>query len=147
MIFTNNTAKIRLLVSKYHDDLVYSLEISGLDITADDWDPAIINRNAYKSAGILVSVARRNLRHWDVFLQAIILGCRRESMLMETMDLICETFERIGALPPLGIIQHTLDFDLLKAYCADLSNWLEKYLQNSSNTIGLQPGLMVELLS
>lgn len=100
----------------------------------------MINRNAYKSAGILVSVAHRSLRHWDVFLQAIVLGCRRESMLMETMDLICETFDHIGA-PPLGIIQHTLDFDLLKAYCADLSNWLEKYLQNSSNAIGLQPDL------
>lgn len=147
MVFTNNTAKIQLLVSKYHDDLVYSLENSGLDINHNDWDSSIINRNAYKNAGILVSVARRNLRHWDVFLQAIMLGCRRESMLMETMDLICETFDHIGALPPLGIIQHTLDFDLLKVYCADLSNWLGKYLQNSSNAIGLQPGLMLELLS
>lgn len=144
MIITNNTAKIQLLVNKYHSDLVCSLKISGLDINRNDWNPAIINRNAYKSAGILVSVACRSLRHWDMFLQAIILGCRRESMLMETMDLICETFDHIGALPPLGIIQHTLNHDLLKNYCADLSSWLEKYLQIPSS---LPPDYMVELLS
>ena len=56
-----NNANIQLLVSKYYNDLVYSLEISGLDVNADDWDPTIIDRNAYKSAGILIAVANRCL--------------------------------------------------------------------------------------
>ena len=141
-----NNSNVQLLERKYYNDLVYSLEISGLDVNADDWDPAIIDRNAYKSAGILIAVANRCLKYWDVFLQAIILGCRRDSMLMETMDLICETFDHIGRLPPLGIIQHTLNPDLLKIYCADLSNWLEKYLQNSPDAISLHPSFMLELL-
>ena len=141
-----NSTSTQLLVSKYYNDLVYSLEISGLDVNADDWDPTIIDRNAYKSAGILIAVANRCLKYWDVFLQAIILGYRRDSMLMETMDLICETFDHIGRLPPLGIIQHTLNPDLLKAYCTDLSNWLEKYLLNSPDSISLNPKFMLELL-
>lgn len=140
------TVNIQLLVSRYYDDLVYSLDISGLDISADDWDPAIIERNAFKSAGILISAASRCLKYWDVFLQAIIIGCRRDSMMMETIDLICETFDHVGALPPFGIIQHILNPDLLKPYCVALSNWLEKYLQNSPDTISLHPGFMVELL-
>ena len=142
-IIKDNTI-LQLLLSRYYNDLVYLLNISGLDINRDCWDSAMINCNAYKSAGLLVSVAHRSLRHWDVILQAIILGCRRDSTLMETMDLICETFDHIGALPPLGIIQHTLNHDLLKTYCADLSNWLEKYLQVPSSP---HPDFMVELLS
>ena len=132
------------LVDRYYDDLVFSLGTRGLNVKADDQNTIVISRNAYKSAGILISVAIRRLKHWDMFLQALIVGCRRESMLMETMDLICATFEHVGALPPLGIIQHTLDLDLLKIYCMDLADWLEKYMQNAPDTVFLHPASVLE---
>ena len=119
------TSNLKSLVDRYYDDLAFSLRTGGLNVKVDNHDPVVISRNAYKSAGILISVAIRRLKHWDTFLQAVIVGCRRESMLMETMDLICATFEHVGALPPLGIIQHTLDPDLLKIYCMDLADWWE----------------------
>ena len=119
------TSNLKSLVDRYYDDLVFSLSTGGLNVKVDDYDPVVISRNAFKSAGILLSVSTMHLKHWDMFLQALIVGCRRESMLMETMDLICGTFELVGALPPLGIIQHTLNPDLLKIYCMDLANWLE----------------------
>lgn len=120
--------KLNSLIDRYYTDLEFSLEISGLDSHADHWDPILIDRNAYKSAEILIVAAIRHLKYWDLFLQAIIVGCRREPILLETMDLICITFEHVGEFPPLGIIQHTLNMELLKAYCIDLANWLEKYL-------------------
>ena len=138
------TSNLKSLVDRYYDDLVFSLSTGGLNVKADDQNAIVISRNAYKSAGILISVAIRRLKHWDTFLQAVIVGCRRESMLMETMDLICATFEHVGALPPLGIIQHTLDPDLLKIYCMDLANWLEKYMQNAPDAVSLHPGFMLE---
>lgn len=138
------TANLQSLVDRYYDDLVFSLGTRGLNVKADDQDSVVISRNAYKSAGILISVATRHLKHWDVFLWALIVGCRRESMLMETMDLICATFEHVGALPPLGIIQHTLDPDLLKIYCMDLADWLEKYMQNAPDTVLLHPASVLE---
>ena len=140
------TSNLKSLVDRYYDDLVFSLSTGGLNVKADDHDPVIISRNAYKSAGILISVATRHLKHRDIFLQALIMGCRRESMLMKTMDLICATFEHVGALPPLGIIQHTLSPDLLKIYCMDLADWLEKYMRNSPDTVSLHPGFMLEYL-
>ncbi len=138
------TSNLQSLINRYYDDLVFSLNASGLDIDTDDWPLVTIDRNAYKSAGILISVAVHHLKCWDVFLQAIITGCRRESMLMETMDLICATFEHVGVLPPLGIIQHTLDPDLLKIYCMDLADWLEKYMQNAPDTVLLHPASVLE---
>lgn len=138
------TSNLQLLVDRYYNDLAFSLRTGGLNVKVDDHDPVVISRNAYKSAGILISVATRHLKHWDMFLQALIVGCRRESMLMETMDLICATFEHVGALPPLGIIQHTLDPDLLKIYCMDLAGWLEKYMQNAPDTVLLHPASVLE---
>ena len=138
------TSNLQSLVDRYYDDLVFSLSTRGLNVKADDQNAIVISRNAYKSAGILISVAIRRLKHWDTFLQAVIVGCRRESMLMETMDLICATFEHVGALPPLGIIQHTLDPDLLKIYCMDLADWLEKYMQNAPDTVLLRPAFVLE---
>ena len=140
------TSNLQSLVDKYYDDLVFSLSTRDLNVKADDQDPVVISDNAYKSAGILISVAIRRLKHWDTFLQAVIEGCRRESMLMETMNLICATFEHVGALPPLGIIQHTLSPDLLKIYCIDLADWLEKYMWNSPDTVSLHPGCVIEYL-
>lgn len=140
------TKNLQSIMGKYYDDLVFSLKASGLDISADNWESAIIDRNAYKSAGILIAVACRNLKCRDIFLQAIITGCHRESMLLETMDMICAAFERIGALPPLGIIQHALNPDLLKLYCIELARWLEKYLQATPDSIPLCPEFMVESL-
>ena len=138
------TSNLKSLVDRYYDDLVFSLSTGGINVKADDQNTIVISRNAYKSAGILISVATRHLKHWDMFLQALIVGCRRESMLMETMDLICTTFEHVGALPPLGIIQHTLDPDLLKIYCMDLADWLEKYMQNAPDTVLLHPASVLE---
>jgi len=137
---------LSLLVDKHYDDLIFSLNASGIDLNSNHWDTDIIHRNAYKSAAILISVAVRRLKFWDVFLQAVIAGLQREDMINETMNLICETFAHIDALPPLGIIQHTLDPDLLKIYSMDLSNWLEKYLQGSQDTICLRPDCMIEYL-
>ena len=138
------TSNLKSLVDRYYDDLVFSLGTRGLNIKADNQNTIAISRNAYKSAGILISVAIRRLKHWDTFLQAVIVGCRRESMLMETMDLICATFEHVGVLPPLGIIQHTLSPDLLKIYCLDLADWLEKYMQNAPDTVLLHPASVLE---
>lgn len=138
------TSNLKSLVDRYYDNLVFSLSTGGLNVKADNYDPVIISRNAYKSAGILISVATRHLKHWDIFFQALIMGCRREPMLMETMNLICATFEHVGALPPLGIIQHTLDPDLLKIYCMDLADWLEKYMQNAPDTVLLHPASVLE---
>lgn len=140
------TANLQSLVGRYYDDLAFSLGTRGLNVKVGNQDSIVISRNAYKSAGILISVATRCLKHWDVFLWALIVGCRRESMLMETMDLICTTFEHVGALPPLGIIQHMLNPDLLRVYCADLADWLEKYMRNSPDTVSLHPGFMLEYL-
>lgn len=137
---------LQLLIDNCYNDLVFSLRASGLDVDANDWEPAVINRNAQKSAGILISVAIRHLRYWDVFLEAVVVGCRREPMLIETIDMIGTTFEHVGALPPLGIIQHTLYPDLLKAYCMDLANWLEKYLHNDPEAASLAPDSMLEYL-
>lgn len=138
------TSNLQSLVDRYYDDLVFSLSTGGLNVKADDQNAIVISRNAYKSAGILISVAIRHLKHWDTFLQAVIVGCCRESMLMETMDLICATFEHVGALPPLGIIQHTLSPDLLRVYCADLADWLEKYMQNAPDAVSLHPRFMLK---
>ena len=138
------TSNLQSLVDRYYDDLVFSLSTGGLNVKADDQDSVVISRNAYKSAGILISVSTMHLKHWDMFLQALIVGCRRESMLMKTMDLICATFEHVGALPPLGIIQHTLDPDLLKIYCMDLADWLEKYMQNAPDTVLLHSASVLE---
>lgn len=136
--------KLQCLIDQYYTDLDFSLQISGLDSHADNWDPAIINRNAYKSAGILIVAALRHLKYWDIFLQAIIAGCRRESLLLNAMDLICMTFEHVGEFPPLGIIQHALNLELLKAYCIDLADWLEKYLQGTPDAAFLSLPLMLE---
>lgn len=138
------TSNLQSLVDRYYDDLVFSLSTRGINVKADDQDPVVVSRNAYKSAGLLISVATRHLKHWDIFLQALIVGCRRESMLMETMDLICATFAHVGALPPLGIIQHTLNPALLKIYCMNLADWLEKYMRNSPDTVSLHPGFMLK---
>ena len=140
------TSNLKSLVDRYYDDLVFSLSIGGLNVKAGDHDPVVISRNAFKSAGILISVSTMHLKHWDMFLQALIVGCRRESMLMETMDLICATFEHVGALPPLGIIQNTLSPDLLRVYCANLADWLEKYMQNTPDAVSLHPSFMLEYL-
>ena len=136
--------KLNFLIDRYYTDLEFSLEISGLDSHADHWDPALIDRNAYKSAGVLIVTALRHLKHWDIFLQAIIAGCRSESLILETMDMICMTFDHVGEFPPLGIIQHTLNPKLLKAYCVSLANWLEKYLQNAPDAAFLSPHLVLE---
>ena len=66
--------------------------------------------------------------------------------MMDTMEMICLVFEHINALPPLGIIQHTLHPELLKIYCADLAMWLKKYFQNAPDCVSLHPGFMVESL-
>lgn len=135
---------LKSLVDKYYTDLEFSLQTSGLDSHADHWDSTLIDRNAYKSAGILVVAALRHLKHWDIFLQAIIAGCRSESLLLDTMDLICMTFDHVGEFPPLGIIQHTLNPKLLKAYCVSLANWLENYLQNAPDAAFLPPHLVLK---
>lgn len=136
--------KLKSLIDRYYADLEFSLEISGLDSHADHWDPVLIDRNAYKSAGILIVAAIRHLKYWDTFLQAIIVGCRKESMLLETMDLICMTFEHVGEFPPLGIIQHALNPKLLNAYCTDLANWLEKYLWGTPDAAFLSLPFVLE---
>lgn len=136
--------KLQCLIDQYYTDLEFSLQISGLDSHADDWDPVIINKNAYKSAGILIVAALRHLKYWDIFLQALIVGCRRESLLLETMELICMTFEHVGEFPPLGIVQHALNPKLLKAYCIDLANWLEKYLRGAPDAAFLSLPLVLE---
>lgn len=136
--------KLQCLIDQYYTDLDFSLQISGLDSRADNWDPAIINKNTYKSAGILIVAALRHLKHWDIFLQALIAGCRREFLHLETMELICTTFEHVGEFPPLGIIQHALNMELLKAYCIDLANWLEKYLQGAPDAAFLSMPLVLE---
>ena len=66
--------------------------------------------------------------------------------MMDTMEMICVVFEHINALPPLGIIQHTLHPELLQIYCADLAMWLKKYFQNAPDCVSLHPGFMVESL-
>lgn len=136
--------KLKSLIDRYYTDLEFSLEISGLDIHADYWDTALIDRNAYKSAGILIVVAIRHLKYWDIFLQALIVGCRRESLLLETMELICIAFDHVGEFPPLGIIQHTLNPKLLEIYCIALANWLEKYLQGAPDAAFLSLPLVLE---
>ena len=134
------------LLATYYDDMIFSLSIEGIDLHTANWNTEIINQNAYKSAGILIEVASRHMECRDAFLQTIIMGCRRESTMMDTMEMICEVFEHINALPPLGIIQHTLHPELLKIYCADLATWLKKYLQNSPDCVSLHPGFMMESL-
>lgn len=130
----------------YYDDMIVSLGIGVIDFHAKNWNAEIINQNAYKSAGILIEVASRHMECRDTFLQTIIAGCRRESTMMDTMEMICVVFEHINAMPPLGIIQHTLHPELLKIYCADLAMWLKKYLQNAPDCVSLRPGFMVESL-
>lgn len=130
----------------YYDDMIVSLGIGVIDLHAKNWNAEIINQNAYKSAGILIEVASRHMECRDTFLQTIITGCRRESTMMDTMEMICVVFEHINAMPPLGIIQHTLHLELLKIYCADLAMWLKKYLQNAPDCVSLRPGFMVESL-
>lgn len=134
------------LLATYYDDMIFSLGTGGIDLHTANWNTEIINQNAYKSAGILIEVASRHTECCDAFLQAIIAGCRRESTMMDTMEMICAVFEHINALPPLGIIQHTLHPELLKIYCADLTTWLKKYLQNSPDCVSLRPDFMVESL-
>ena len=136
--------KLQQLITKYHADLEFSLQTTGLSSHTNHWDSNLIDRNACKSAGILIVVALRHLKYWDIFLQAIIAGCRCESLLLETMDLICMTFDHVGEFPPLGIMQHTLNPKLLKAYCVSLAYWLEKYLQNAPDTAFLSPHLVLE---
>lgn len=126
--------------------MVFSLGIEGIDLHTANWNTEIVNQNAYKSVGILIEVASRHMECCDAFLQTIIAGCRRESTMMDTMEMICAVFEHINALPPLGIIQHTLHPELLKIYSADLAMWLKGYLQNSPDCVSLRPGFMVELL-
>lgn len=138
--------KLKTILTTYHDDMILSLSIGGIDLRTANWNTKIINQNAYKSAEILIEVASRYMECRDTFLQTIIAGCRRESTMMDTMEMICVVFEHINALPPLGIIQHTLHPELLKAYCADLATWLKKYLQNSPDCVSLRPGFMVESL-
>ena len=67
-------------------------------------------------------------------------------MLMETMDMICVTFEHVGSLPPLGIVQHAVNPNLLEVYCTALANWLEKYLQDAPEAIFLSPDYVIEYL-
>lgn len=137
---------LQYLLTNYHDDLDFSLNSSGIDVLNEKWDIEIVNQNACKSAGILIEVASRQIECCDTFLNTIVAGCRRESTMMDTMEMICLVFEHINALPPLGIIQHTLHPELLKIYCADLAIWLKKYLQNAPDCISLHPGFMVESL-
>lgn len=82
--------------------------------------------------------------YWDMFLQAIIIGCRRESLLLEAMEMICTTFEHLGEFPPLGIIQHALNPKLLEIYGANLADWLEKYLQSISDSTFLSTHPVLE---
>lgn len=138
--------KLKTILTTYHDDMILSLSIGGIDLRTANWNTKIINQNAYKSAGFLIEVASRYMECRDTFLQTIIAGCRRESTMMDTMEMICAVFEHINALPPLGIIQHTLHPELLKIYCADLAMWLKGYLQNSPDCVPLRPGFMVESL-
>lgn len=136
--------KLKTILTAYHDDMILSLSIGGIDLRTANWNAEIINQNAYKSTGILIEVASRYMECCNAFLQTIIRGCRRESTMMDTMEMICVVFEHINALPPLGIIQHTLHPELLKIYCADLAMWLKGYLQNSPDCVSLRPGFMVE---
>lgn len=136
--------KLQCLIDRYYADLEFSLQSSGLNGHDDHWDPTIINQNACKSAGILIVAALRHLKHWDMFLQAIIIGCRRESLLLEAMEMICTTFEHLGEFPPLGIIQHALNPKLLEIYGANLADWLEKYLQSISGSTSLSPHPVLE---
>lgn len=138
--------KLKTILTAYHDDMILSLSIGGIDLHTADWNTEIINQNAYKSAGILIEVASRHMEYCDAFLQAIIAGCRRESTMMDTLEMICVVFEHINAMPPLGIIQHTLHPELLKIYCAGLAMWLKGYLQNSPDCVSLRPGFMVKSL-
>ena len=55
------TSNLKSLVDRYYDDLVFSLSTGGLNVKADDYDPVIISRNAYKSTGILISVSTMHL--------------------------------------------------------------------------------------
>lgn len=143
-MYTNN--HLQYLLTNYHDDLDFSLNSRGIDVLNKNWDNKIINQNAYKSAGILIEIASRQIECRDTFLQTIIAGCRKEFTMMDTMEMICVVFEHINALPPLGIIQHTLHPELLKIYCADLAMWLKKYFQNAPDCVSLHPGFMVESL-
>ncbi len=56
------------------------------------------------------------------------------------------TFAHVGELPPLGIIQHALNPKLLKAYCINLADWLEKYLQDAPDSTFQPPRLVLEYL-
>lgn len=136
--------KLQCLIDRYYADLEFSLQTNGLNSHDDHWDPAIINQNAYKSAGILIVAALRHLKHWDIFLQAIIIGCHRDSLLLETMEMICTTFEHLGEFPPLGIIQHALNPKLLEIYGANLADWLEKYLQSISDSPSLPSHIVLK---
>ena len=142
----NKENSLKNLVTDHYDDLIFSLNACGIDFHTANWDAEIINQNAYKSAGFLIEVASRYMKYGDDFLQTIIAGCRRESTMMDTMEMICAVFEHINAMPPLGIIQHILHPELLKIYCADLGKWLKKYLRNASDCVSLHPGFMVESL-
>ena len=136
--------KLQHLIERYYTDLEFSLQTSGLNGRDNHWDSAIINQNACKSAGILIVAALRHLKHWDMFLQAIIIGCRRDSLLLDTMEMICTTFEHLREFPPLGIIQYALNPKLLEVYGASLADWLEKYLQITSDSTSLPSHLVLK---
>ena len=142
----NKNRYLKHLLANYCDELIFSLNACGIDLQVKNWNAEVINQNAYKSASILIEVASRYIECRDTFLQTIIAGCRRESTMLDPMEMSCAVFEHINALPPLGIIQHTLHPELLKIYCADLAMWLKKYFQNAPDCVSLHPGFMVESL-
>ena len=65
-MYTNS--HLQYLLTNYHDDLDFSLNSCGIDILNKNWDNKIINQNAYKSAGILIEIASRQIECRDTFL-------------------------------------------------------------------------------
>lgn len=64
-MYTNN--HLQYLLTNYHDDLDFSLNSCGIDVLNKNWDNKIINQNAYKSAGILIEIASRQIECRDTF--------------------------------------------------------------------------------
>lgn len=126
--------KLQKVLRENHADFIDSLRLSGIDVEHGVWTVDAIEANARMGAHSLIRYVSREgvpARYWQNFL-CMIAENLDEDRSTSVMVLIYAAYEWDGCFPPYAIIQHMVDPELFREYCAALQRNLRSYLSGYS---------------